>query len=130
LPGCVFHLGLSQYPPARDLIDHGVPVALATDFNPGSSPTINMQTILSIACTQMNMNPAEAIVAATINGAHALRRGSWIGSLEPGKQADICMMDVEDYREIPYFFGLNHCTLTIKKGQVIYTRSSSDATAG
>jgi imidazolonepropionase len=130
LPGSVFHLGLSQYPPARDLIDHGVPVALATDFNPGSSPTINMQTILSIACTQMNMNPAEAIVAATINGAHALRRGSWIGSLEPGKQADICMMDVEDYREIPYFFGLNHCTLTIKKGQVVYTRSSSDATAG
>ena len=74
LPGSVYHLGLNRYPPARRLIDAGVPVALATDFNPGSSPVMNMQMILSLACTQMHMTPAEAMVAATINGAHALDR--------------------------------------------------------
>jgi len=123
LPGSVFHLGLSRYPPARALIDAGAPVALATDFNPGSSPTLSMQMILSLACTQMRMTPAEAIVAATINGAHALGRARSIGSLEPGKQADLCMMEVENYRQIPYFFGMNHCRMTIKKGKIVYQRS-------
>jgi imidazolonepropionase len=124
LPGAVFHLGLKCYPPARALIDSGVPVALATDFNPGTSPTPNMQIILSIACTQMRMTPAEAIVAATINGAHALCRGGRVGSLEAGKQADLCIMDVEDYRQIPYFFGINHCKMTLKKGQIVYQRKT------
>jgi imidazolonepropionase len=122
LPGSVFHLGLKCYPPARALIDAGVPVALATDFNPGTSPTLNMQIILSIACTQMRMTPAEAIIAATINGAHALSRGGRIGSLEAGKQADLCIMDVEDYRQIPYFFGMNHCKMTLKRGKIVYQR--------
>jgi len=124
LPGAVFHLGLKRYPPARALIDAGVPVALATDFNPGTSPTLNMQIILSIACTQMRMTPAEAIVASTINGAHALCRGDRLGSLEVGKQADLCIMDVEDYRQIPYFFGINHCKMTLKKGQIVYLRKT------
>lgn len=123
LPGSVFHLGLSRYPPARALIDAGAPVALATDFNPGSSPTLSMQMVLSLACAQMRMTPAEAIVAATINGAHALGRAHHIGSLEPGKQADLCVMGVEHYRQIPYFFGMNHCRMTIKKGKIVYQRS-------
>lgn len=123
LPGSVFHLGLGRYPPARALIDASVPVALATDFNPGSSPTLSMQMILSLACTQMRMTPAEAIVAATINGAYALGRAHRIGSLEPGKQADLCVMEVENYRQIPYFFGMNHCRMTIKKGKIVYQRS-------
>jgi len=122
LPGSVFHLGLRRYPPARALIDGGAPVALATDFNPGSSPTLSMQMVLSLACTQMRMTPAEAIVASTINGAHALDRGDRIGSLEPGKQADLCIMEVENYRQIPYFFGMNHCRMTIKKGKIVYQR--------
>jgi imidazolonepropionase len=123
LPGSVFHLGLTRYPPARALIDAGAPVALATDFNPGSSPTLSMQMVLSLACTQMRMTPAEAIVASTINGAHALGRADRIGSLEPGKQADLCIMEVENYRQIPYFFGMNHCRMTIKKGKIVYQRS-------
>ena len=122
LPGSVFHLGLSRYPPARALIDAGASLALATDFNPGSSPTLSMQMILSLACTQMRMTPAEAIVASTINGAHALGRAHRIGSLEPGKQADLCIMEVENYRQIPYFFGMNHCRMTLKKGKIVYQR--------
>ena len=122
LPGSVFHLGLDRYAPARALIDAGVPVALATDFNPGSSPTLSMQVILSLACTQMCMTPSEAIVAATINGAHALLRSHHVGSLEPGKQADLCIMQVENYRQIPYFFGMNHCKMTLKKGKIVYQR--------
>ncbi|MGH7209048.1 MAG: imidazolonepropionase, partial [Nitrospiraceae bacterium] len=118
LPGSVLHLGSTDYPPARRLIDGGIPVALATNFNPGSSPTLNMQMILSLACSQMRMTPAEAITAATIHGAYAVGRGARVGSLELGKQADLAIMDVDDYREIPYFFGMNHCATVIKKGRV------------
>lgn len=120
LPGSTLHLGLSTYPPARQLIDAGVPVALATNFNPGSSPTPNMQVILSLACSQMRMTPAEAVTAATINGAHAVGRGMRLGSLEPGKQADVIVMTVSDYREIPYYLGVNHCALVIKKGRIVH----------
>ena len=123
LPGAVFHLGKSTYAPARALIDAGAAVALATDFNPGTSPTVSMPMILSLACTQMRMSPAEAIAAATINGAHALRRADRLGSLEAGKQADLCAFELSDYREIPYYFGVNFCRLTIKRGQVIHDAS-------
>ena len=122
VPGASFNLGLPQYPPARKLIDAGVPVALATDFNPGSCFTLNMQIILSISCSQMRMTPAEAIAAATVNGAYALGLSDRIGSLEEGKQADIVLMNAADYREIPYFFGVNHCALTIKKGNIVINR--------
>ncbi len=122
LPGTAFNLGLDRYPPARRLIDSGVPVALATDFNPGSCFTLNMQMILSIACSQMKMTPAEAITAATVNGACSLGASGRFGTLEEGKQADIVLMDVGDYRELPYFFGVNHCVLTVKKGNVIINR--------
>jgi imidazolonepropionase len=122
LPGANFHLGLKHYPPARRLIAAGAAVALATDFNPGTSPTLNMQFVLSLACTQMQMTPAEAISTATINGAHALRRADRIGSLEAGKQADLIVLDVADYREIPYYFAVNHCVTTVKRGRVMYSR--------
>jgi len=122
VPGANFHLGLKAYPPARKLIDAGAAVALATDFNPGTSPTLNMQFILSLACAQMQMTPAEAIAAATINGASALGRSDRVGSLEAGKQADLIALDVEDYREIPYYFAVNHCVMTVKRGRVIYLR--------
>jgi imidazolonepropionase len=122
LPGCCFHLGSHDYPPARALIDAGAIVALATDFNPGTSPTLNMQMVLSLACTQMRMTPAEAIAAATINGAYALRRHGRAGSLEVGKLADLAVFDVEDYREIPYYFGWNRGALTMKKGVTIWQR--------
>jgi imidazolonepropionase len=126
LPGCCFHLGLKDYTPARALIDAGAAVALATDFNPGTSPTPNMQMILSLACSALRMTPAEAIAAATINGAYALRRHSRVGSLEVGKFADIAAFDVDDYREIPYYFGVNHCSLVMKRGAVIFEKAPSN----
>jgi imidazolonepropionase len=122
LPGCDFHLGLKQYAPARALIDAGAIVGLATDYNPGTSPTLSMPMILSLACTQLRMTPAEAITAATINAAYSLRRERQIGSLEVGKLADLAVFEVEDYREIPYYFGVNKCWMTIKRGEVIHQR--------
>ena len=125
LPGCDFHLGLKHYAPARELIDAGAVVALATDYNPGTSPTMSMPMILSLACSQLRMTPAEAITAATINGAYALQRERTIGSLEIGKQADLAVFDVADYREIPYYFGVNTCWKTLKRGAVIHSEASS-----
>jgi imidazolonepropionase len=120
MPGCDFHLGLKQYAPARSLIDAGAIVSLATDYNPGTSPTLSMPMILSLACTQLRMTPAEAITAATINGAYALRRDKDIGSLEVSKRGDVAIFDVEDYREIPYYFGVNKCWMTIKNGEIVH----------
>jgi imidazolonepropionase len=122
LPGCDFHLGWRNYAPARKLIDAGAIVALATDYNPGTSPTVSMPMILSLACTQLRMTPAEAIAAATINGAYALRREKIVGSIETGKQADLAVFEVEDYREIPYYFGEHRCWMTLKRGEIIYMR--------
>jgi imidazolonepropionase len=124
LPGCCFHLGLHDYAPARDLIDGGAILALATDFNPGTSPTLSMPMILSLACTQMRTTPAEAITAATINPAYSLRRHDRVGSIEVGKYADLAAFDVADYREIPYYFGVNLCSLTMKRGVVIHRKSA------
>jgi imidazolonepropionase len=125
LPCAVFNLGLTLYAPARRLIEAGVSVALATDFNPGSSPTPSMQMALSTACTQMKMTPAEAIMAATLNAAYSLHRGSLIGSIETGKQADLVIYDVPDYRQIPYLFGINHARVVIKKGAVVSNRKTA-----
>jgi imidazolonepropionase len=127
MPGCDFHLGLKQYAPARGLIQAGAIVALATDYNPGTSPTLSMPMILSLACTQLRMTPAEAIVAATIHGAYALRRERQIGSLEEGKQADVAVFEVEDYREIPYYFGVNKCWMAIKRGEILFRASGAAA---
>jgi imidazolonepropionase len=106
LPGSVYALGSKRYPNARAMIDAGLAVVLATDFNPGSSPTPSIPMILSLASTQMKMTPAESITAATINAAYSLDRGSEIGSLEPGKRADFVIHDCADHRELAYFFGI------------------------
>ena len=116
VPGANYFLGLSRYPDARRFIDSGVAVALATDYNPGSSPTLSMPMAMSLACTHMKMSPAEAIAAATINGAWALRFADRKGSVEAGKDADLAVFDASDYREIPYWFGANRCALTIMNG--------------
>ena len=116
VPGANYFLATKAYPPARKLIDSGVPVALATDYNPGSSPTASIPMVLSIACTQMKMTPAEALAAATINGAYALGLGDRKGSLEPGKDADLAIFQLDDYREISYWFGANHCVGTMMEG--------------
>jgi len=123
LPGCDFHLGLKKYAPARELIAAGAIVALATDYNPGTSPTMSMPMILSLACTQLRMSPAEAIAAATINAACSLARDSRIGALEVGKQADIAVFEVDDYREIPYYFGVNKCWMTLKRGRPVFQKA-------
>jgi imidazolonepropionase len=125
LPGCDFHLGLKQYAPARRLIDAGAIVALATDYNPGTSPTMSMPMILSLACSQLRMTPAEAITAATVNAAYSLRRDKHIGSLGVGKFADLAVFEVADYREIPYYFGMNACWLTMKRGVVVHAANKT-----
>jgi imidazolonepropionase len=106
LPGSVYALGSTAYPRAREMLDAGLAVVLATDFNPGSSPTPSMPMILSLACTQMKMSPAEAITAATINAAYSTNRGDKIGSLEQGKLANFSIFDCEDYHELAYWFGI------------------------
>ena len=116
VPGANYFLGLARYPDARRFIAAGVAVALATDYNPGSSPTLGMPMAMSLACTHMKMSPAEAIAATTINGAWALRLARSKGSVEAGKDADLAVFEVSDYREIPYWFGANRCVLTIMNG--------------
>jgi imidazolonepropionase len=119
VPGANYFLGLKEYPRARKLIDAGVPVALATDYNPGTSPTRSIPMAMSLACTHMKMSPAEAIAAATINGAWALRVADRKGSIEAGKDADLAVFAVENYREIPYWFGVNRCVMTAMNGTVV-----------
>lgn len=117
LPGTPFGLGLGSYAPARALIQGEVPVALATDCNPGTCPSENLALMISIACSQMKMTPAEAIVAATINSAHALERGHLLGSLEPGKLADIVIWDAPNHRHLAYQFGVNLAEMVFVGGR-------------
>jgi imidazolonepropionase len=124
VPGANYFLGLERYAAARKFIDAGVPVALATDYNPGSSPTASMPFVMSLACTHMKMSPAEAVAAATINGAWALRVQDRKGSIEPGKDADLALFEVEDYREIPYWFASNRCALTVLNGALVASGGS------
>ena len=122
LPGSVYALGSSRYPAARSMIDAGLAVILATDFNPGSSPTPSMSMVLSLAVTHMKMTPAEAVTASTINAAYSLNRGNQIGSLEPGKIADFVIHDCDDYREITYFFGIEHAWQVYAGGVLVFSR--------
>jgi imidazolonepropionase len=117
LPGSVYAIGSRHYPQVRAMIEAGLAVVLATDFNPGSSPTTSMPMVLSLACTQMKMTPAETIIASTINAAYSLNRGHTIGSLEPGKTADFVIHDVSDYREIAYYFGMQTARSVFCAGQ-------------
>jgi len=116
VPGANHFLGLGKYPPARKLIEAGVAVALATDYNPGSSPTKSMTFVLSLTCTQMKMSPAEAIAAATINGAWALGLQKSKGSIESGKDADLAIFGLKEYREIAYWMATNSCEAVVANG--------------
>ena len=118
VPGANYFLGLRDYPNARKFIDAGVAVALATDYNPGTSPTLSMPMAMSLACTHMKMSPGEAVTAATINGAWALRVADRKGSIEAGKDADLAVFAVKDYREIAYWFGNNCCEVTVMNGKI------------
>lgn len=121
LPGSTFFLDRDREAPARALIEGGVAVALATDFNPGSSMTHSMQMILTLACVRLKMTPAEALCAATINAACAVRRQGSAGSLEPGKAADILVLEAPNHRYVPYHFGGNLVRFVVKAG-VVYRR--------
>jgi imidazolonepropionase len=122
LPSTSFGLASRHFAPAREMIDSGVAVALSTDFNPGSAPSHSMPLAVSIACSQMGMMPAEAVVAATINAAWAVGMQDEVGSLEKGKKADFVIYDVEDYREIPSRAGENHAVVVVKSGEVVWER--------
>ncbi len=119
LPGTSYFLGGTKYAPARVLVDEGVPVALGSDFNPGSCMTYNLQAVLSIACTQLRMLPSEALSAATINAAHACGVGDWVGSLEPGKRADLVVWEAPSVRYLAYQFGVNQARVVVKAGRRI-----------
>lgn len=119
LPAVNFHLGMDEYAPARRIIDAGVPVALATDFNPGSSFTPSIPMVIALACRQLKMTMAEAIVATTINAAHALGLGAETGSLEPGKRADLIICDIPDHCWLGYAFGWNPVKVIVAGGQKV-----------
>ena len=127
LPGSVYALGSARYPAARLMIDEGLAVVLATDFNPGSSPTPSLTMILSLASTHMRMTPAEGIVAATVNAAYSLNRGDEIGTLETGRRADFVVHDCADYRELAYFFGVEHAHATYVGGRLAFSRRPEGA---
>ena len=128
LPGTAFFLFLGRYAPARRMISRGVTVALATDFNPGSCMTESLPLITTIACTQMRMTPAEAILGITLHAARALRQEKEVGSLEPGKQADLVVLDIPDYRHLSYHFGVNHAWKVVKKGRLAWEAESAHST--
>ncbi len=118
LPAANYFLGLDKFPPARKLIEAGAVIALATDYNPGTAPVTSLPFVLSVACTHMNMSPAEVIAAATVNGACALRLQDRKGRVVPGMDADLAIFDVRDYREIPYWIGANRCASVIINGNI------------
>jgi imidazolonepropionase len=125
LPGSVYALGSSRYPRAREMIKAGLAVVLATDFNPGSSPTPSMPMVLSLACTQMKMSPAEAITASIVNAAYSVNRGDKIGTLEPGKLANFVIFDCEDYRELAYWFGIPQTHSVYIRGERVFQRAKT-----
>lgn len=118
LPGTAFFLR-APFARGRLMIDEGVPVAISTDFNPGSSPTMSLPFIMNLACMHMGMTLEEVLTATTINAAYALNRGHQIGSLEAGKQADVIILDVANYKQLQYFYGMNHTNTVIKNGRVV-----------
>jgi imidazolonepropionase len=122
LPATSWFLGKHHFAPARRFIDAGIPVALATDLNPGTSPTLSLPLVMSIACLEMGLTPAEALVAVTINAAHSLGLGTEIGSIEPGKQADLVVWDVPNLTQIPYWLGGRLARVVVKRGLVVFER--------
>jgi imidazolonepropionase len=122
LPGASFFLSTKKYPPAREMIEQGVAVSLATDLNPGSSMTESLPLMMTMGCTMYKMIPKEVIEAVTVHGARSMGREREIGSLESGKQADLLLLDIPNYRYLPYHFGVDHTELVVKKGKVVYQR--------
>jgi imidazolonepropionase len=121
LPGTMLFLGKTKNAPARRLIESGVPVALATDFNPGTSPTPNLPLVLTLGVSQLHLSVAEAVVAATVNGASALALAAHVGQIAPGFSADLALFDIRDVRELPYWYGDNRCIATYVRGKPCYT---------
>jgi imidazolonepropionase len=119
LPGAAFMLREPRDAPARRLVEAGVPVALATDFNPGTCPIRSVPVVVGLACVRLGLSPEEALVAATINAAHAIGLGHEVGSLEPGKLADVLVLDAPSYRHLPYYFGTNLVDTVVKRGRVV-----------
>jgi imidazolonepropionase len=126
LPGTMLFLGRQQQAPARTMLDAGVAVAIATDFNPGTSPTFNFPLILTLAVSQLRMSAAEALLAATVNGAAALGLAAETGQIAPGFSADLAIWDADDFREIPYWYGDRRCMSTWVKGKPCHSRNASD----
>jgi imidazolonepropionase len=122
LPGASFFLSMKKYPPAREMIQEGVNVSLATDLNPGSSMTESLTLMMTMGCTMFKMIPREVIQATTLYAAKSMGREEEIGSLEVGKKADILLLDIPSYRYLPYHFGVDHTELVIKKGKIVYKR--------
>jgi imidazolonepropionase len=126
LPGTCLFLSVgsqsksTSLPPVKTLMEMGIPVALGTDFNPGSSPILSMPLVLGLACLLLSMAPAEVITAGTLNGAYAVGKGETLGSLEVGKEADLLVLKFSDYRHLPYWFGQNPVEQVIKKGKIVY----------
>ena len=121
LPGTMLFLGKTKHAPARRFIEAGVPVALATDFNPGTSPTANLPLVLTLGVSQLRLSVAEAVVAATVNGAAALALADRVGQVTPGYSADLALFDVHDVREVPYWYGDNRCVATYVAGKPCHT---------
>jgi imidazolonepropionase len=119
LPATSWFLGRHHFAPARRFIEAGVPVALATDLNPGTSPTLSLPLVIAIACVEMGLTPAEALVAVTINAAHSLGMSATIGSIEPGKQADLVVWNVPALDQIPYWLGASLVRTVVKRGSVV-----------
>lgn len=126
LPGVNFYLMNKNYAPFGRMLERGLPVALATDFNPGTCPTENMQMVITIACLNMKMTPEQALNASTINGAFAIEMEDKIGSLEVGKIADIIVFDVPGYHYIPYHFGVNNVEKVVKRGRIVVNNKKNE----
>jgi imidazolonepropionase len=119
IPAASFNLGATRFADARAMIDAGAALALTTDINPGSAPCPSMPLVMAIACRFQKLSPAEALVAATINAAHAIGLGARLGSIEPGKQADLVVLHAPDYRHLAYEFGGNPVAQVVKKGRIV-----------
>ena len=126
LPGASFFLSMTKFPPAREMIEKGVAVSLATDFNPGSSMTESLPLIMTMGCVLFKMSPKEVIQATTIHGAGSMGCQEEIGCLEKGKQADLIVLDIPNYRHLPYHFGVDHTEWVIKRGKVVFRRPMSN----
>lgn len=122
LPGASFSLSMKKFPPAREMIEKGVSISIATDLNPGSSMTEALPLMMTMGCTMFKMIPKEVIQATTIHAAKSMDREKEIGSLEVGKQADILLLDIPGYRYLPYHFGVDHTEYVIKRGKIVYQR--------